>query len=91
MADPVVPTDSSTALYTVCLFLAQSGNPYLELGYDTNSAAFTSIGEKFSIPKNSVKNVRDTFDCFTDSSLKEKVVQAKTLDARRRCPTICIV
>jgi hypothetical protein len=68
MADPVVPTDSSTALYTVCLFLAQSGNPYLELGYDTNSAAFKSIGEKFSIPKNSVKNVRDTFDCFTDSS-----------------------
>lgn len=67
MADLVVPTDPKSALYTVCLFLAQSGDPHTELGYKTQSAAFDEIGSKFGIPKNSVRNVRDMFDRFTDS------------------------
>lgn len=67
MADPVIPTDSKAALYTVCLFLAQSGDPHIELGYDTQSAAFDALGAKFGVPKNTVKNERDTFDNFTDS------------------------
>lgn len=67
MADPVLPTDSKAALYTVCLFLAQSGDPHAELGYKTQTAAFEEIGAKFDVPKNSVRNVRDMFDRFTDS------------------------
>ncbi len=67
MADPVIPTDSKAALYTVCLFLAQSGDPHSELGYQTQTAAFDEIGAKFGVPKNSVRNVRDMFDRFTDS------------------------
>ena len=67
MADPVLPTDSKAALYTVCLLLAQSGDPHADLGYDTQSAAFESIGTKFGVPRNTVKNIRDTFDRFTDS------------------------
>ena len=67
MADPVVPTNSKAALYTVCLFLAQSGDPHTELGYKTQTAAFDAIGAKFGVPKNSVRNVRDMFDRFTDS------------------------
>jgi len=67
MADPVIPTDSKAALYTVCLFLAQSGDPHAELGYNTQTAAFEEIGAKFGVPKNSVRNVRDMFDRFTDS------------------------
>ncbi|TQS70337.1 AAA family ATPase [Rhodobacteraceae bacterium] len=67
MADPVLPTDSKAALYTVCLFLAQSGDPHAELGYKTQTAAFEEIGAKFGVPKNSVRNVRDMFDRFTDS------------------------
>lgn len=67
MADLIIPTDSKAALYTVCLLLAQSGNPHLDLGYDNQSAAFESIGAKFGVPKNTVKNIRDTFDRFTDS------------------------
>lgn len=63
----VFPTDSKAALYTVCLFLAQSGEPHAELGFDSRSAAFIAIGSKFGVPKNTVKNVRDTFDRFTDS------------------------
>ncbi|WP_390911903.1 AAA family ATPase [Pseudosulfitobacter sp. SM2401] len=67
MAEPVIPTDSKVALYTVCLFLAQSGEPHTELGYKTQTAAFDEIGTKFGVPKNSVRNVRDMFDRFTDS------------------------
>lgn len=67
MAEPVIPTDSKAALYTVCLFLAQSGEPHAELGFDSRRAAFIAIGSKFGVPKNTVKNVRDTFDRFTDS------------------------
>lgn len=67
MADPVVPTDSKDALYIVCLFLAQSGEPHTELGYETQIAAFDAVGAKFRVPKNTVKNERDTFDKFTDS------------------------
>lgn len=67
MADPVLPTDSKAALYTVCLFLAQSGDPHAELGYKTQTSAFDEIGARFGVPKNSVRNVRDMFDRFTDS------------------------
>lgn len=67
MADPVIATDSKSALYTVCLFMAKSGDPHAELGYDTQSAAFESIRAKFGVPINTVKNIRDTFDRFTDS------------------------
>lgn len=67
MADPVIPTDSKAALYTVCLFLAQSGDPHSELGFKTQTAAFEEIGAKFGVPKNSVRNVRDMYDRFTDS------------------------
>ncbi|MDB2421873.1 AAA family ATPase [Paracoccaceae bacterium] len=67
MADLVIPTDSKAALYTVCLLLAQSGDPHAELGYETQSAAFESIGAKFGVPRNTVKIIRDTFDRFTDS------------------------
>lgn len=61
------PNDAKTALYTVCLFLAHSGSPHKELGFDTQSAAFEAIGRKFSVPANTVKNERDAFDNFTDS------------------------
>ena len=57
MADLVIPTDSKAALHTVCLLLAQSGDPHAELGHDTQSAAFKSIGDKFGVPKNTVKNI----------------------------------
>ena len=67
MADLVIPTDSKAALHTVCLLLAQSGDPHAELGHDTQSAAFKSIGDKFGVPRNTVKNIRDAFDRFTDS------------------------
>ncbi|RJE78532.1 AAA family ATPase [Paracoccus sp. JM45] len=67
MTDPVVPADAKSALYTVCLFLAQSGDPHAELGFATRSTAFESIGARFGVPKNTVKNIRDTFDRFTDS------------------------
>lgn len=67
MTDLVLPTDSKAALYTVCLLLAQSDEPHSDLGYDTQSAAFEIIGNKFGVPKNTVKNIRDTFDRFTDS------------------------
>lgn len=68
MAEPVIPTDSKAALYTVCLFLAQSGEPHAELGFSTQNAAFDAIGIKFGVPKNTVKNERDAFDNFTDSN-----------------------
>lgn len=67
MAEPVIPTDPKSALYTVCLFLAQSGDPHTELGFNSQNAAFEAIGTKFGVPKNTVRNVRDTFDRFTDS------------------------
>ena len=67
MADLVLPTDTKAALYTVCLFLAQSGEPHTELGYETRIAAFDDIGTKFGVPKNTVRNIRDIFDRFTDS------------------------
>jgi hypothetical protein len=67
MGDPEISTDSKAALYTVCLFLAQSGEPHTELGYRTQTAAFHGIGAKFGVPKNTVRNVRDMFDRFTDS------------------------
>lgn len=67
MADMELPTDSKAAFYTVCLFLAQSGEPHADLGYETQSAAFDAIGVKFGVPKNTVKNERDAFDRFTDS------------------------
>jgi len=68
MADPAIPTDSQNALRTVCLFLAQAGDPHAELSFDTQSKAFISIGAKFGVSKNTVKNIRDKFDHFTDSS-----------------------
>lgn len=68
MADPVIPNNPKDALYTVCLFLAQSGDPHAELGYNTQSEVFESTGAKFGVPRNTVKNIRDTFDRFTDST-----------------------
>ena len=68
MADPVIPTNSKDALYTVCLFLAQSGDPNAELGYNTQSEVFESTGAKFGVPRNTVRNIRDTFDHFTGST-----------------------
>lgn len=67
MADTDIPIDSKAALNTVCLFLAQSGEPHTELGYKTQSSAFQEIGDKFGVPSNTVKNKRDVFDRFTDS------------------------
>ncbi|MBR9863891.1 MAG: AAA family ATPase [Rhodobacteraceae bacterium] len=67
MADPLFPTDSKAALYTVCFFLAQSGEPHTDLGYETQTAAFDAVGAKFGVPRNTVKNERDAFDKFTDS------------------------
>ncbi|MEP6355299.1 MAG: AAA family ATPase [Hyphomicrobiales bacterium] len=62
------PTDSKSALYTVCFFLAQSGEPHVELGFETQTAAFEEIAHKFGVPANTVKNERDAFDNFTDSN-----------------------
>lgn len=67
MAEPVFPTNSKDALYTVCLFLAQSGDSHIELGYETQNAAFDAVAAKFSVPKNTVKTERDAFDKFIES------------------------
>jgi hypothetical protein len=68
MADLPIPTDSKTAMYVVCLYLAQSGKPHLELGYDTQSRAIEDIANRFKVAKRSVQNERDSYDHFTDST-----------------------
>jgi len=59
--------NDNDALYTICLFLAQSGDPHEELGYTTQVEAFSDLGIKFSVPANTVKNERDAYDRHTDS------------------------
>ena len=62
--------DAKTALEIVCLFLAQQGEPFKELGYKNFVSAYTEIGKIFNRKANSVKNIKDTFDRFTDSKRK---------------------
>ncbi len=59
--------ENKAALYTVCFFLAQSGAPHKELGFETQAAAFEEIGRKFSVPPNTVKNERDAYDSLSGS------------------------
>lgn len=67
MTDVSIPTDQKSKLHLVCLFLAQPGEPHVDLGYDTINAAFEDIALIFDVPKNTVKNERDSFDRFTNS------------------------
>ena len=54
--------DAKTALEIVCLFLAQQGEPFKELGYKNFVSAYTEIGKIFNRKANSVKNIKDTFE-----------------------------
>ena len=63
-----LPEDINTARHIVCLYLAQSGEPHIDLGYETQREAFDKIGEIFSRPATSIKLCRDYFDRHTDSS-----------------------
>jgi len=68
MPDYSVPAEPKSALNVLCLYLAQSGKPHVDLGYDTQDSAFEDIGRIFGLAKNSVKNERDRYDRFTNSS-----------------------
>lgn len=61
------PPNEKAALNILCLFLAQSGRPHEDLGFETQDEAFGEIGEIFRLSKNSVKLERDRYDHFTDS------------------------
>ena len=60
--------NAKTALEIVCLFLAQQGEPFKELGFASSKIAHEEIGKKFNRNPNSVKNIRDAYDRFTDSA-----------------------
>lgn len=67
MANPVIPTDSKSAMYVVCLFMAQPGTPHADLGYGTQTAALEDIAEIFGVARRTVQNQRDCYDHFTKS------------------------
>ena len=59
------------ALKFVCLFLSQNDEPsppHVELGFTSQAEAFEGIAEKFLTRPNTVKNERDAFDRYTNSS-----------------------
>jgi 5-methylcytosine-specific restriction protein B len=66
--DPVEGFDASDAKHFLSLCLAQSGDAHVELGFSTQDEAFDTIAEKFGTKRNTVKNNRDNFDSYTDSS-----------------------
>lgn len=59
--------DPKKALIIICLFLAQKGETYSQLGFSSQADAFRRIGELFEVPARTVQNERDAFDAFTDS------------------------
>lgn len=61
----------SEAFRFLCLFLAQNDDPlppHKQLGFDSQSASFSSIADQFGSKKRTVQNERDAFDAFTDSN-----------------------
>lgn len=60
--------DLKQAVGVLAYFLARESNAYSILGFNNQSEAFNKIGEKFFIPRNTVKNYRDAFDPYTDSN-----------------------
>ena len=63
--------DKLEAQRIICLFLAQDEDPekpHKQLGFETAQSAFKEIGELFGRKKNTIKNERDAFDFYTDSS-----------------------
>ena len=63
--------DKLEAQRIICLFLAQDEDPekpHKQLGFETAQSAFKEIGELFGRKKNTIKNERDAFDYYTDSS-----------------------
>lgn len=67
MADFFIPTDSKSAMYVVCLLMAQPGEPHADLGYKTQTAAIEDIAAIFGVAKRTVQNERDSYDHFTKS------------------------
>lgn len=67
MTDLVIPTDPKSAMYVVCLFMAQPGEPHADLGYKTQTAALEDIASIFGVAKRTVQNERDSYDHFTQS------------------------
>ena len=68
MTNNYTSINAKTALEIVCLFLAQQGEPFKELGFASSKVAHEEIGKKFNRNPNSVKNIRDAYDRFTDSA-----------------------
>lgn len=61
---------SSDALKFLCLFLGQNDQPsppHIELGFTSQSEAFTEIARRFNSKPRTVQNERDAFDRYTDS------------------------
>lgn len=68
LIDSIEGLAPSDAKHFLSLCLAQSGDAHLELGFSTQGEAFAAIAEKFGTKRNTVKNNRDNFDSYTNSS-----------------------
>ena len=67
----IVKLSAEEGSRVLCLFLAQSedpAKPHEQLGFDTARSAFDGLGQLFQRNKNTIKNERDAFDFYTDSS-----------------------
>lgn len=68
MTNLVIPTDHTSAMYVVCLFMAQSGEPHADLGYKTPTEALEAIAAFFGVAKRTVQNGRDSHYQFNKNN-----------------------
>ena len=68
MTDPVIPSDPNSAMYVVCLFMAQPGETHVDLGYKSQKAALKEIASIFGTSVWTVRHQRDSYDNFTESA-----------------------
>ena len=67
---PSIPSDPKEAMYVICLYMAQAGEPENSLGYFTQGEALDDLAKIFGVPRRTFKNERDFFDRFTDGERK---------------------
>ena len=68
MSEKLIPTEPKDAMYLVCLYMAQAGDPEKFIGYFTQTEALDNLAGIFGVPKRTFKNERDYFDRFTNSN-----------------------
>ena len=68
MSENLIPSEPKDAMYLVCLYMAQAGDPEKFIGYFTQTEALDNLAGIFGVPRRTFKNERDYFDRFTNSN-----------------------